>query len=33
LFDKEKKEVKYDLQSLDDIYKYSEQIVETVANY
>lgn len=33
LFDKEKKELKYDLQSLDDIYKYSEQIVDTVANY
>src|SRR5690606_32478664 len=33
LFDKEKKETKYDLDQLDDIYKYSEQILETVGNY
>jgi len=33
VFDKDKKEAKYDLDSLDDIYKYSEQITETVINY
>ncbi|MCL7987633.1 type I restriction endonuclease [Sphingobacterium sp. lm-10] len=33
LFDKEKKELKYELNQLDDIYLYAEQLVETVANY
>lgn len=33
LLDKDKKETKYDLDQLDDIYKYSEQILETVENY
>ncbi|UIR54848.1 type I restriction enzyme HsdR N-terminal domain-containing protein [Sphingobacterium sp. SRCM116780] len=33
LFDQEKKETKYDLAQLDDIYTYSEQIMETIAHY
>lgn len=33
LFDKEKKEAKVDLQQLDDIYHYAEQLAETVTNY
>jgi len=33
LFDKDKKETKYDLGQLDDIYSYSEQILGTVGNY
>lgn len=33
LFDQDKKETKYDLDQLDDIYTYSEQILETVGNY
>ncbi|WP_133640972.1 type I restriction endonuclease [Sphingobacterium paludis] len=33
LFDKDKKETKHDLDRLDDIYHYAEQILETVLNY
>ncbi|SKB96031.1 hypothetical protein SAMN05660226_04016 [Parapedobacter luteus] len=33
LFDKEKKETKHDIERLDDIYSYSEAILQTVNNY
>ncbi|WP_164110175.1 MULTISPECIES: hypothetical protein [Sphingobacterium] len=33
LFDKDKKELKHELERLDDIYKFSEHILETVFNY
>lgn len=33
LFDKDKKESKHDLERLDDIYNFSEHILETISNY
>ncbi len=33
LFDKEKKETKHELASLDDIFTYSEQLIETISYY
>lgn len=33
LFDAAKKETRHEIDSLDDIYKYSEQIIETAKNY
>ncbi len=33
LFDKDKKETKHELEQLDDIYKFSEHLLETISNY